>query len=80
MKRKGDQIIEGAVEARAGYLDHRVLLVLVSSSVLAVAFLARWCNQIVRSSMAEIKEHMEVIGADGVHVGLSIGSRAAGSS
>jgi hypothetical protein len=30
--------------------------------------------------MAEIKEHMEVIGADGVHVGLSIGSRAAGSS
>ena len=69
-----------AVEARAGFLDHRVLLVLVSSSVLAVAFLARWCNQIVRSSMAEIKEHMEVIGADGVHVGLSIGSRAAGSS
>ena len=40
MKKKGDQIIEGALEARAGFLDHRVLLVFVASSVLAVAFLA----------------------------------------
>jgi hypothetical protein len=40
MEKKGDQIIEGAVEARAGFLDHRVLLVLVASSVLAAAFLA----------------------------------------
>jgi hypothetical protein len=39
MKKRGDQIIEGAVEARAGFPDHRVLLVLVASSVLAVAFL-----------------------------------------
>jgi hypothetical protein len=40
MKRKGDQIIEGAAEARAGFLDHRVLLVLAASPVLAAAFLA----------------------------------------
>jgi hypothetical protein len=40
MKKKGDQIIESAVEARAGFLDHPALLVLVASSVLAVAFLA----------------------------------------
>ena len=39
MEKKGDQIIEDAVEARAGFLDHRVLLVLVASSILAVAFL-----------------------------------------
>jgi hypothetical protein len=40
MKKRGDQIIEGAVEARAGFLDRPVLLVLVVSCVLAVAFMA----------------------------------------
>ena len=40
MEKKGDQIVEGAVKARAGFLDRPVLLVLVASCVLAVVFLA----------------------------------------
>jgi hypothetical protein len=39
MKKRGDQIIEGAVEARAGFLDRPVLFVLVVSCLLAVAFM-----------------------------------------
>jgi hypothetical protein len=35
MEKQGDQIVEGAVEARAGFLDRPVLLVLVASCVLA---------------------------------------------
>ena len=37
MEKKGDQIVEGAVEARAGFLDRPVLLVLLASCVLAAA-------------------------------------------
>ena len=35
MKKNGDQIVETAVEARAGFLGRPVLLVLVVSCVLA---------------------------------------------
>jgi hypothetical protein len=37
MQKKGDQIVETAVEARAGFLGRPVLLVLVVSCVLAAA-------------------------------------------
>jgi len=37
MEKKGDQIVETAVEARAGFLGRQVLLVLVVSCVLAAA-------------------------------------------
>jgi hypothetical protein len=40
MQKEGDQIIETPVEARQGFLDRPVLVVLVVSCVLAVAFLA----------------------------------------
>jgi hypothetical protein len=36
MKKNGDQIVETAVEARAGFLGRPVLLVLVTSCLLAV--------------------------------------------
>jgi hypothetical protein len=39
MEKKGDQIVEGAVETRAGFPDCLVLLVLVASCVLAIVFL-----------------------------------------
>ena len=39
MRREGEQVIETAVEARAGFLDRPVLVVLVVSASLASAFL-----------------------------------------
>ncbi len=39
MKKDGEQIVETAVEARAGFLGRPVLLVLVVSVALAVAFM-----------------------------------------
>jgi hypothetical protein len=39
MKKKVDQIVETAVEARGGFLGRPVLVVLVASCILAVAFL-----------------------------------------
>lgn len=39
MRREGEQVIETAVEARAGLLDRLVLVVLVVSALLAAAFL-----------------------------------------
>ena len=38
MKKDGEQIVETAVEARAGFLGRPVLLVLIVSCALAVAF------------------------------------------
>ena len=40
MQKEGNQIIETPVEARQGFLDRPVLVVLVASCVPAVAFLA----------------------------------------
>jgi hypothetical protein len=40
MHRENGHIVESPVEARAGFLDRPVLMVLVASSVLAVAVLA----------------------------------------
>jgi hypothetical protein len=40
MERHGDKIIESSVEARQGFLDRPVLVVLVMSCILAVAALA----------------------------------------
>ena len=40
MRKSGEQIVEMAVEARAGFLDRPVLLVLVVSVTLALAALA----------------------------------------
>jgi len=40
MHKDGKQTVETAVEARAGFLDRPVLVVLVVSCVLAIAFLA----------------------------------------
>ena len=39
MHKEGDHIVESAVEARQGFLDRPVLVVLVLSCVLAVVFL-----------------------------------------
>lgn len=39
MKKDGEQIVETAVEARAGFLGRPVLLVLIVSCALAVAFM-----------------------------------------
>lgn len=39
MKKDGDQVVETAVEARGGFLGRPVLLVLIVSVALAVAFL-----------------------------------------
>ena len=39
MRREGEQVVETAVEARAGFLDRPVLAVLIVSAVLAAAFL-----------------------------------------
>jgi hypothetical protein len=39
MHKEGDQIVETPVEARAGFLDRPVLVVLVVSLVLAIAAL-----------------------------------------
>ena len=39
MQKNGDQVVETPVEARAGFLDRQVLLVLVVSCVLAVGLL-----------------------------------------
>ena len=39
MRKTGDQIVETPVEARAGFLDRPVLVVLVISVVLALAAL-----------------------------------------
>jgi hypothetical protein len=39
MKKNGEQIVETAVEARAGFLGRPVLLVLIVSCALAVAFM-----------------------------------------
>ena len=39
MEKKNNQIVETAVEARAGFLGRPVLLVLVVSCVLAAAFM-----------------------------------------
>jgi hypothetical protein len=40
MEKHHDQIVESAVEARAGFLDRPVLKVLIASCVLAAVFLA----------------------------------------
>jgi hypothetical protein len=40
MRKDGERFVETPVEARAGFLDRPVLVVLVVSAVLAVAFLA----------------------------------------
>ena len=40
MKKSGEQIVETSVEARAGFLDRPVLVVLVVSVALALAALA----------------------------------------
>jgi hypothetical protein len=40
MRKEGDHIVETPVEARQGFLDRPVLVVLVASCVLAVVFLA----------------------------------------
>ncbi len=40
MQKQGDQIIETSVEARQGFLGRPVLVVLIVSCALAVAFLA----------------------------------------
>ena len=40
MQREGNHVVETAVEARAGFLDRPVLVVLVVSCVLAAGFLA----------------------------------------
>jgi hypothetical protein len=39
MKNDGDEIVETAVEARGGFLGRPVLLVLIVSCALAVAFM-----------------------------------------
>ena len=39
MHKEGDRVVESPVEARAGFLDRPVLLVLVVSSVLAAGFM-----------------------------------------
>jgi len=39
MRKDGERIVESPVEARAGFLDRPVLVVLVVSAVLAAAFL-----------------------------------------
>jgi hypothetical protein len=39
MKKDGEQIVETAVEARSGFLGRPVLLVLIVSVALAVAFM-----------------------------------------
>jgi hypothetical protein len=39
MKKDGDQIVETPVEARAGFLGRPVLLVLIVSCALVVAFM-----------------------------------------
>jgi hypothetical protein len=39
MKKDGDEIVETAVEARGGFLGRPVLLVLIVSCALAVAFM-----------------------------------------
>jgi hypothetical protein len=39
MKKDGEQIVETAVEARSGFLGRSVLLVLIVSVALAVAFM-----------------------------------------
>jgi len=40
MHKEGDQVVETPVEARQGFLDRPVLIVLVASCMLAVIFLA----------------------------------------
>ena len=40
MHKEGSRVVESPVEARAGFRDRPVLVVLVISSVLAVGFLA----------------------------------------
>jgi hypothetical protein len=40
MHKEGEHVVESAVEARAGFLDRPVLLVLVVGSILAAVFLA----------------------------------------
>jgi hypothetical protein len=40
MERHGEKIVESSIEARQGFLDRPVLMVLVISCVLAVAALA----------------------------------------
>jgi len=40
MHKEGDQVVETPVEARQGFLDRPVVVVLVASCMLAVIFLA----------------------------------------
>lgn len=40
MHKEGDQIVETPVEARQGFLDRPVLVVLVASCMLAVIFMS----------------------------------------
>ncbi len=40
MHKEGEHVVESAVEARAGFLDRPVLVVLVIGSLLAAVFLA----------------------------------------
>jgi hypothetical protein len=40
MHKEGEHVVETAVEARAGFLDRPVLVVLVIGSLLAAVFLA----------------------------------------
>ena len=40
MHKEGEHIVESAVEARAGFLDRPVLVVLIVGSLLAAIFLA----------------------------------------
>jgi hypothetical protein len=40
MRKEGEHVVESALEARAGFLDRPVLIVLVVGSLLAAVFLA----------------------------------------
>jgi hypothetical protein len=40
MQKEGEKVVESAVEARQGFLDRPILIILVSSCALAVAALA----------------------------------------
>jgi hypothetical protein len=40
MRKQGEQVVETAVEARAGFLDRPVLAVLIVSAFLAAALMA----------------------------------------
>ena len=84
MKKNGEQIVETAVEARAGFLGRPVLLVLIVSCALAVAFMVIVGSGFLSYSQQQGSNRSNVVAGTTLYIidgetGLVVSSKDVGS-